>query len=63
MNYLYHSYMVQTLNFYIDDSGTRHPDHKVGKKPKHGNDWFAMGGILLRSSYEIEVKSLYNQFI
>lgn len=55
--------MVQTLNFYIDDSGTRHPDHKVGKKPKHGNDWFAMGGILLRSSYEIEVKSLYNQFI
>lgn len=30
----------------MDDSGTRHPDHKP-KKAEHKNDWFALGGILI----------------
>lgn len=38
--------MVAATTFYIDDSGTRHPDHDV-KVPKHGNDWFALGGVLI----------------
>ncbi len=38
--------MVAVSSFYIDDSGTRHPDHKANKT-HHGNDWFALGGVLI----------------
>ncbi|MFA6920783.1 MAG: DUF3800 domain-containing protein [Gallionella sp.] len=38
--------MVAVSTFYIDDSGTRHPDHKA-KEALHGHDWFALGGILI----------------
>ena len=38
--------MVSVSTFFIDDSGTRHPDHKVSLA-HHGNDWFALGGILI----------------
>ena len=38
--------MVAVSTFYIDDSGTRHPDHKA-KEAQHGHDWFALGGILI----------------
>lgn len=30
----------------MDDSGTRHPDHKA-KEALHGYDWFALGGIII----------------
>ena len=35
------------LCLYLDDSGTRNPDKKQGKKPKHGQDWFSIGGFLI----------------
>ena len=38
--------MVAVSTFYIDDSGTRRPDHKASKT-HHGHDWFALGGILI----------------
>lgn len=38
--------MVAVTTFYIDDSGTRHPDHKP-KLADHKHDWFALGGILI----------------
>lgn len=31
---------------YLDESGTRHPDHSP-KIPVHGRDWFAVGGVLI----------------
>jgi hypothetical protein len=34
------------LNFYVDDSGTRHPDHDPPSGTKE--DWFALGGVLVR---------------
>jgi len=30
---------AKVINFYMDDSGTRHPDHDPGNRPSHGNDW------------------------
>lgn len=39
--------MHNILNLYLDDSGTRHPDKKRGKKPAHGYDYFSIGGILI----------------
>lgn len=38
--------MVAVSSFYIDDSGTRHPDHKPNLA-RHNHDWFALGGILI----------------
>jgi hypothetical protein len=51
-----------TLNLYLDDSGTRHPTHKVGKQAAHGYEWFALGGILVRSDEEGEARRLHQQF-
>lgn len=38
--------MVAVSTFYIDDSGTRHPDHQA-HEAHHGYDWFALGGVLI----------------
>lgn len=54
--------MPVTLNLYLDDSGTRHPSHKIGKKPAHGYDWFALGGILVRSDEEESARELHSKF-
>ena len=54
--------MPVTLNFYLDDSGTRHPTHKVGKAPKHGYDWFSLGGILVRRDEEELARELHKSF-
>lgn len=43
--------MPRIFNFYIDDSGTRHPDHKPGL-PAHGHDWFALGGVIIDDADE-----------
>jgi hypothetical protein len=34
------------LHLYIDETGSRHLD-RASVTPKHGNDWFAMGGVLI----------------
>lgn len=54
--------MVDVLNFYLDDSGTRRPDHKPGKRAAHGRDWFALGGVLVRQEDEAEARRLHQGF-
>ncbi|KAA3503942.1 MULTISPECIES: DUF3800 domain-containing protein [Rhizobium] len=54
--------MVATLNLYLDDSGTRHPTRKIGKKAAHGYDWFSLGGILVHSEDEEEARSAHRIF-
>lgn len=52
--------MVQVLNYYMDDSGTRHPDHRVdlsSTKP----DWFALGGILVREEQEEQCRAMHSE--
>lgn len=46
----------------LDDSGTRHPTRNPGRKPAHGNDWFALGGILFEEDNESEIRELHTQF-
>lgn len=43
--------MPNVFNFYIDDSGTRHPDHSP-ELPAHGHDWFALGGVIINEGDE-----------
>jgi uncharacterized protein DUF3800 len=46
----------------LDDSGTRHPTHKVGRKAKHGNDWFALGGVIFSENDEARIRDLHGVF-
>lgn len=55
--------MVQTLNFYMDDSGPRYPDQKPGRKAPHGRDWFALGGVLVNDEDEQEARDLHAAFL
>src|SRR5690242_943992 len=54
--------MPNILQFYMDDSGTRRPDHEPGKRAKHGRDWFALGGILVHEEDEEETRALHAAF-
>lgn len=40
------------MNFYMDDSGARHPDHKPNQISGNNRDWFSLGGILIKESDE-----------
>lgn len=52
--------MVQVLNFYVDDSGTRHPDHQLDLKSGR-DDWFALGGVLVRGEDELPCRELHRK--
>lgn len=54
--------MARVLQFYVDDSGTRHPDHNPGHKPAHGYDWFALGGILIAEEDEEIIREAFGDF-
>lgn len=53
--------MAKVINLYMDDSGTRHPDHNPSL-PKHGYDYFALGGILIKQEDETIARQLYSNF-
>lgn len=54
--------MAKVINFYMDDSGTRHPDRNPGKRAAHGYDWFALGGVLVKQEDENEARRLHQEF-
>ena len=51
------------LNLYLDASGPRPPSRQPGKKPAHGYDWFALGGVLVREEDEEEARRLHAAFV
>lgn len=53
--------MVAVTTFYIDDSGTRHPDHTPAPAG-HGHDWFALGGILIDDERIPAAEQLIDEF-
>ena len=54
--------MTKVMNFYMDNSGTRHPDHDPGKRPAHGYDWFALGGVLVKKEDENAARDMHGEF-
>ncbi len=54
--------MPKVFNFYMDDSGPRHPDNNPGKRAKHGYDWFALGGVLVNNEDERTARDLHARF-
>ena len=54
--------MTKVINFYMDDSGTRHPDHDPGKRAAHGYDWFALGGVLINKDDEDQARDMHAEF-
>jgi hypothetical protein len=53
---------VNDIHFYIDDSGTRHPDKKQAPEDRAVGDWFALGGVLLNSEDEQQLRDLHSAF-
>lgn len=50
------------MHFYMDDSGTRHPDRKPGRTAAHGYDWFALGGVLIKQEDEKTARAAHAKF-
>lgn len=47
--------------FYIDETGSRHPD-KNSDASRKGRDWFGLGGILVKQEDVITVKERHRDF-
>jgi hypothetical protein len=47
---------MQTMNFYMDDSGTRRPDRAPTPCDPSSPNFFALGGILVNSEQEEEIR-------
>jgi hypothetical protein len=54
--------MAKVYHFYMDDSGTRHPDRDPGRRPAHGHDWFGLGGVLIRDVDEDSFRAAHSAF-
>jgi hypothetical protein len=54
--------MHPTLNFYMDDSGTRAPNHQASQISIARPDFFAMGGILIADEDEAAARALHESF-
>jgi len=53
--------MANAIRFYMDDSGSRHPDRKPAESaPEH--DWFALGGVLIDESRLQEAENSVDAF-
>lgn len=52
---------MSEFRFYVDDSGTRHPDKKSGQPTGHP-DWFALGGIIIHKDDELPAREAYEEF-
>lgn len=53
--------MAAVINFYLDDSGTRHPDRGTTENTAT-RDWFSLGGVLIAESDEAVARKMYEQF-
>jgi hypothetical protein len=55
--------MVNVMNLYLDDSGTRHYNRRVGTLPAHGCDWFSLGGVLIKQEDEQQTREHHSRFM
>lgn len=48
------------FHLYVDDSGTRHPDHTAPTSAS--GDWFGLGGFLIKEEDEAHAKAMHSRF-
>lgn len=53
---------MKTYHFYMDDSGTRHPDHGNGSTASDLLDWFGLGGVIVEDRNEDKVRDQIARF-
>lgn len=53
--------MQRPFTFYIDETGSRHPDKKSDKS-RIGRDWFGLGGVLIRGEDNDKARQLVADF-
>ena len=49
------------MTFYMDETGSRHPDKKSDKS-REGRDWFGLGGYLVRGEHIQDARDLVDSF-
>lgn len=54
---------MTTFQLYLDDSGSRMPDHKPDAARADGMDWFALGGVLIDKADRNLALEMYDAFI
>lgn len=54
--------MAQKLLLFVDDSGTRNPDHEQQER-QDNLDWFALGGVLVKEQDERLAVDLHRAFV
>lgn len=53
---------MSQLQLYIDDSGSRFPNHRSDVARADGMDWFALGGVLIDSDDLRTAPDLFDAF-
>lgn len=53
---------MKTFHFYMDDSGTRHPDHGNGTASDDFPDWFGLGGVIVEDRNEGKLREQIASF-
>lgn len=53
--------MIKNFNLYMDDSGTRHPDHQLDTNSTKA-DWFGLGGVLVHEDHMAACRRAYGDF-
>ena len=53
--------MKRPFTFYMDETGSRHPDKKADAS-RAGKDWFGLGGVLIRGEHNDHARQLVSQF-
>jgi hypothetical protein len=53
---------MRTFHYYMDDSGTRHPDHANGSIVVGQPDWFGLGGVIVEDRDEDELRGQIDKF-
>lgn len=55
--------LVDSVYLYMDESGTKQPDHIPPQLPAHGYDWFSQGGILVNDNDINSAKIILTDFL
>lgn len=54
---------LKKYQLYVDDSGSRHPNHQPDVLRNDTLDWFALGGVLIEAGDIRKAMDLYNVFV
>jgi hypothetical protein len=55
--------LPDVMHLYLDDTGTRHPDHNPGRRAAHGYDWFGPWRRMIKQEDEVLARTAHAEFM